>query len=72
MGNTWPGGKRHAMSQSDHEEWNSRNYPGTREICCECNQPTGNCGEDSHFDNDGDPYCYECATRAGIIDDAGE
>jgi hypothetical protein len=47
--NTWPGGKRHAMHQDDHEAWNAKRYPGTRQLCCECDEPTGRCEEDSLF-----------------------
>jgi hypothetical protein len=72
MSNTWPGGNRHAMSQSDHAKWNNENYPGTLEICCKCDEPTGNCEEDNTLDDDGDPYCYDCAKGAGLIEsDAG-
>lgn len=67
--NTWPGGKRKALSQSEHEEWNSRNYPGTREMCAMCDTPTGNCGEDSNYDEDGNPLCWECYSGIQGIDD---
>ena len=61
--NTWPDGYKHAMHQDEHESWNSYNYPGTREICVECDEPTGRCGEDSIYaDEDGEigPLCREC------------
>ena len=58
--NTWPGGTRHAMSQSNHDKWNADNYPGTRQMCSECDQPTGNCEDDSHYSEDGEPLCWEC------------
>lgn len=63
MGNTWPGGHKHAMSQSAHEDWNSFNYPGTRQLCSECDAETGRCEEDSiYLDEDGEigPLCEEC------------
>lgn len=60
--NTWPGGRRHAMSQADHEAWNSRNYPGTRQLCSECGQPTGRCEEDSMYTEMG-PVCEGCWQR---------
>jgi len=59
--NTWPGGRRHAMSQTEHEEWNASNYPGTRQLCSKCDSPTGNCEDDSlrHEDWDG-VLCKKC------------
>lgn len=47
--NTWPGGTRHAMCPEEHECWNASHYPGTRQLCCECEEPTGRCEEDSLF-----------------------
>jgi hypothetical protein len=63
--NTWPGGRKRALSQDEHEAWNSYNYPGTRQLCVECNTPTGRCEEDSIYLDyeDGDyygPLCEEC------------
>ena len=65
--NTWPNGVKRAMTQSGHEEWNSANYPGTLEICCKCDAPTGNCEEDNTTDDDGRPYCRDCAVVAGLL-----
>lgn len=65
--NTWPDGKRKAITQCEHEAWNSSNYPGTRQLCCECEEPTGNCEEDSLYTESGDgPFCDECFNRAEI------
>ena len=58
--NTWPGGKRHAMDQSEHEMWNRNHYPGTRQLCSECEQPTGNCEEDTWWSVSGEPLCRDC------------
>ena len=61
--NTWPGCVRHAMHQSDHELWNARNYPGTRQLCAECEEPTGRCEEDSIYADDDreiGPLCVDC------------
>lgn len=64
MGNTWPGGFRHAMSQQEHESWNGSNYPGTRQLCCKCESATGRCEEDSiYLDDDTGPLCEECYTE---------
>lgn len=68
--NTWPGGKRHAMSQSEHEAWNAKNYPGTLQICCLCDQPTGRCEDDTIWSEDEEPLCENCyqATPRGRDD----
>lgn len=58
--NTWPSGKRHAMSQSKHERWNASHYPGTRQMCTECDAPTGRCEDDSLFVDEIGPLCEEC------------
>ena len=58
--NTWPGGRRHAMSQQDHDQWNARNYPGTLQICARCGEPTGNCEEDANWSEEGEPLCWNC------------
>ena len=61
--NTWPGGKRHAMTHSEHEEWNARNLPGTRQLCERCGEPTGRCEDDSLYaDADGEIglLCEDC------------
>ena len=69
--NTWPKGYKHAMSQSDHEAWNSVHYPGTRQLCCECDEPTGRCDEDALYLDDGTgPLCEDCySAQMEIIDD---
>lgn len=62
--NTWPGGNRRAMSQDEHERWNASNYPGTRQLCSKCGEPTGRCEDDSLHDADGEgPVCLECVTH---------
>lgn len=68
MQNTWPGGTRHAMSQTDHEKWNSLNFPGTLQICSKCEEPTERCEEDGIFDDDGNPYCRNCAIGARLLE----
>lgn len=64
MTNTWPGGHRHAMTQAEHEAWNATHYPGTRQMCVECGEPTGQCEEDSLDVGDG-PLCRECYHKKG-------
>lgn len=58
--NTWPGGYRHAMHQSQHEDWNASNYPGTRQLCSICDEPTGRCEEDTIWSKDERAICEEC------------
>ena len=63
MGNEWPGGRRKAMHQDEHEAWNAQHYPGTRQLCAKCDGPTGRCEDDSLYaDDDGEcgPLCEEC------------
>ena len=57
MSNTWPGGRRRALSPGEHKLWNARHYPGTRQLCAECDAETGRCEEDSMFDGDRGPLC---------------
>jgi len=59
--NSWPGGYRHTISQREHEKWNASHYPGTRQLCAECGEPTGRCEEDAIYLEDGHgPLCLEC------------
>lgn len=61
--NTWPNGSRHRMHQKEHEEWNALHYPGTRQLCSECEEPTGRCEDDSIYAEDDSgigPLCAEC------------
>lgn len=69
MGNSWPGGRRHAMSQDQHEKWNSTHYPGTLQLCSDCGEPTTFCEEDGYFDDEMEPYCFECALKHGLRDE---
>ena len=63
--NTWPGGHRHAMSQSEHERWNATHYPGTRQMCMLCDQPTERCEEDEfRVDEIDGPLCRACYFEA--------
>ena len=65
MGNTWPTGHRHALTQDEHLAWNAQNYPGTRQLCVECEEPTGRCEDDSIYANNGDgPLCINCLKGA--------
>lgn len=58
--NTWPNGHRQSLSQADHERWNSHNYPGTRQLCEECEDPTGRCEEDAMYSGERGPLCEDC------------
>lgn len=61
--NTWPGGYRHAITQTQHEEWNATHYPGTRQLCCQCDEPTGQCEEDAIYIEDIGPLCVQCEEK---------
>jgi len=61
MENTWPGGYRHAMFQSEHDAWNAGNYPGTLQLCSVCGEPTGRCEDDTIWSDKGEPVCEEHA-----------
>jgi hypothetical protein len=63
VSNTWPGGQRRALSQGQHAEWNARHYPGTRQLCVLCEQPTGRCEDDTLFNGDTGPLCPDCWGR---------
>lgn len=59
--NTWPDDRRRALLPSDHDRWNANNYPGTYQLCSECDEPTERCVEDSFFRENGDgPLCETC------------
>lgn len=58
--NTWPGGHKHGMCQSEHEEWNRIHYPGTRQLCELCGIETGRCEDDARRHGDIEPLCAEC------------
>jgi len=70
--NTWPGGYRHGMTQSEHEAWNAHNYPGTLQLCSLCDEPTGRCEDDSILTEDGEPLCENCYATLGDWDDPHE
>jgi len=47
-------------SQEEHEKHNAVNYPGTRQMCAACDQPTGRCEDDSMYNENVGPLCMEC------------
>ena len=62
--NTWPGGMMHAMDQDDHEKWNAKHCPGTRQLCTDCGEETDRCEEDAIYVDEHGPLCEKCC---GII-----
>jgi hypothetical protein len=56
----WQRGANRALSQDTHERINAAHYPGTRQICCECSEPTGRCEEDDLWWGDLGPLCPAC------------
>ena len=63
--NTWPKGYRYSMHQDEHERWNSHNYPGTRQLCSICEEPTGRCEDDSiYLEDETGPLCVICYQKS--------
>ena len=58
--NTWPGGVRRPISQTEHDEWNRINYPGTRQMCEVCDGETGRTEDSSLKNDDGLVVCRSC------------
>jgi hypothetical protein len=59
----WWTGQPH--DQTTHEQINARHYPGTRQLCTRCDQPTGRCEDDSiYLDGWEGPVCEDCAEAA--------
>jgi hypothetical protein len=52
-----------ARYQDEHARINAREYPGTRQLCKRCEQPTDRCEEDAiYLDDDGEegPLYEDC------------
>lgn len=49
-----------AYTQDEHNRINAREYPGTRQLCCQCEEPTERCEEDSIYIDDLGPLCEIC------------
>lgn len=63
MSNWWEG---KALDQSTHERINAEHYPGTRQLCDVCDQPTGRCEDDSIYLDSGEgPLCPDCYSEEG-------
>jgi CTP-dependent riboflavin kinase len=55
-------GKKYTQSQ--HRKINSRHYPGTRQICVNCDEPTERCEDDGIWSEDLDGWiCPECSSE---------
>jgi hypothetical protein len=52
-----------SYTQCEHNRINAREYPGTRQICVECEEPTERCEDDSIFSNDTGPLCIDCYNK---------
>ena len=51
-------------TQCQHEAINAREYPGTRQICIECDDSTGRCEDDTLSVGDHQsPLCEDCYSR---------
>ena len=60
MDDWWTG---RALDQATHNCINARQYPGTRQLCAECDEPTGRCEDDSIYIEDAGPLCEACRAR---------
>ena len=50
-----------ARTQLEHEAYNRLHYPGTRQLCILCEEPTGRCEEDSlYLEDETGPVCENC------------
>lgn len=58
MSDEWWRGK--ALDQDTHARINAQHYPGTRQLCITCEEPTGRCEDDSLYFDDHGPLCREC------------
>jgi hypothetical protein len=63
-----------ARYPSEHERINAREYPGTRQLCARCDDPTGRCEEDAIYAGEYGPLCEVCEheLRCDHCDGAGE
>lgn len=60
-----------AISQDEHRAINAREYPGTRQLCEVCGEPTERCEEDEiRLENGDGPFCESCYDT--IIKEMGE
>jgi len=50
-----------ALTPQEHEAWNATHYPGTRQMCAICDEPTGRCEDDAIYTINGDTICEDCA-----------
>ena len=54
-------GQIRPLSQDQHAAINGRHYPGTRQLCHACGQPTGWAGAEDELTNDDcEPLCIDC------------
>lgn len=51
-----------SRTQSEHERINRREYPGTRQMCVACDEPTGRCESDGIWSDALEGWvCPECS-----------
>ena len=64
-------GVRRALDQDQHRAINARHFPGTRQLCGKCSEPTGHCEEDSLYIDDDGPLCETCYAAAAPLATGG-
>ena len=57
-----------SYTQCEHARINAKEYPGTRQLCIDCDQPTGRCEDDSIFYEDDGPFCIGCYNKKAYPD----
>jgi ferredoxin len=57
-------------TQPWHEKYNATTYPGTRQLCIKCGDPTERCEEDAIYSEGGEgPLCLGCyKNEVGMIE----
>ncbi len=59
-----------ARTQEEHKRINATEYPGTRQMCIDCDDLTGRCEEDAIYTNlEYGPLCEECWDKYRGLDE---
>ncbi len=65
-----------ARTQKEHQIYNRYNYPGTRQLCSQCDEATERCADDTIWSKDGFPLCENCydliPENGGVKDNHGK
>ncbi len=62
-----------ARTQKEHDRINATEYPGTRQMCVDCDTPTGRCEDDAIWTNLAHgPLSEECWDKYRDLDEKAE